>query len=81
MGALLEASGVPIAAPSANLFMGVSPTDAAHVRASLGDAADLILEGGPSEVGLESTVLSLIYAKPAILRLLVYQSIDAIGER
>ena len=67
--ALLEASGVPIAAPSANLFMGVSPTDAAHVRASLGDAADLILEGGPSEVGLESTVLSLIYAKPAILRL------------
>ncbi|MCL4783124.1 MAG: threonylcarbamoyl-AMP synthase [Bryobacterales bacterium] len=67
--ALLEASGLPIAAPSANLFMGVSPTDAAHVRASLGDAADLILEGGPSEVGLESTVLSLIYAKPAILRL------------
>ena len=67
--ALLEASGLPIAAPSANLFMGVSPTDAAHVRASLGDAADLILEGGPSEVGLESTVLSLIDARPAILRL------------
>lgn len=67
--ALLEASGLPIAAPSANLFMGVSPTDAAHVRASLGESADLILEGGPSEVGLESTVLSLVSAKPAILRL------------
>ncbi len=66
--ALIEASGVPIAAPSANLFMGVSPTDAAHVRASLGEAADLILEGGPSEVGLESTVLSLVSGKAAILR-------------
>lgn len=67
--ALLEACDFPIAAPSANLFMGVSPTDAAHVRTSLGEAADLILEGGPSEVGLESTVLSLVSERPVILRL------------
>lgn len=67
--ALLAACGVPIAAPSANRFMGVSPTEAAHVRASLGESADLILEGGPSEVGLESTVLSLVDGVPLLLRL------------
>jgi L-threonylcarbamoyladenylate synthase len=67
--ALLEAAGVPIAAPSANRFMGVSPTDAAHVRSSLGEAADLVLEGGASEVGLESTVLSLVAEPPLLLRL------------
>jgi L-threonylcarbamoyladenylate synthase len=67
--ALLEAAGVPIAAPSANRFMGVSPTEAAHVRASLGQAADVVLEGGASEVGLESTVLSVVAEPPLLLRL------------
>ncbi len=67
--ALLEAAGIPIAAPSANRFMGVSPTEAGHVRASLSDAADLILEGGSSEVGIESTVLSLAGDAPRLLRL------------
>ena len=62
--ALLRAAGVPIAAPSANPFMGLSPTEAKHVPASL---ADLILEGGPAEVGIESTVLSLV-GTPRLLR-------------
>ena len=62
--ALLQAAGVPIAAPSANPFMGLSPTRSAHVLPSL---ADLILEGGPSDVGIESTVVSLVGA-PTLLR-------------
>ncbi len=62
--ALLEAAGVPIAAPSANPFMGLSPTQSAHVLPSL---ADLILEGGPSDVGIESTVVSLA-GPPTLLR-------------
>ena len=62
--ALLRAAGVPIAAPSANPFMGLSPTQAAHISATL---ADLILEGGPSEVGIESTVVSLA-GVPTLLR-------------
>ena len=62
--ALMEAAGVPIAAPSANRFMGLSPTQSAHVLPSL---ADLILEGGPSDVGIESTVVSLVGA-PTLLR-------------
>jgi len=48
-----------IAAPSANRFGLVSPTTAAHVRADLGDDVDLVLEGGPSEVGIESTIVDL----------------------
>lgn len=55
---LIRAAGVPIAAPSANRFAGLSPTTAEHVRASLGDAVDYILDGGPCPVGIESTVLS-----------------------
>ena len=62
--ALLAAAGVPIAAPSANPFMGLSPTQSGHVLPSL---ADLILEGGPSDVGIESTVVSLI-GPPTLLR-------------
>ncbi len=57
--ALIRAAGVPIAAPSANRFTGLSPTTAEHVRRSLGDTVDLILDGGPTAVGIESTVLSL----------------------
>ena len=57
--ALLRAFGGPLAAPSANRFGRISPTDAAAVRAELGDAVPLILDGGPCSVGLESTVLEV----------------------
>ena len=56
---LIRSAGVPIAGPSANRFTELSPTTAGHVRASLGDRVDLILDAGPAAVGLESTVLSL----------------------
>jgi len=65
---LLTRFGGPIAAPSANRAGEVSPTTAAHVHESLGDAADLIIDGGPCTVGLESTVIDLCGARPAILR-------------
>lgn len=66
--ALIEAARRPIAAPSANLSGSVSPTTAQHVAASLGDRVDLILDGGPCAIGLESTVLDLSGEAPAILR-------------
>jgi L-threonylcarbamoyladenylate synthase len=66
--ALIRAAGRPIAAPSANRSGAVSPTAAAHVAGSLGDAAALILDGGPCRIGLESTVLDLTGARPVILR-------------
>ena len=66
--ALLRESGMPIAAPSANRFTQLSPTTAAHVRESLGDRVSLILDGGPTSVGIESTVLSLAGSPPALLR-------------
>ncbi|MCI5064245.1 L-threonylcarbamoyladenylate synthase, partial [bacterium] len=56
--ALLEASQVPVAAPSANRSLYISPTTAAHVRECLGDEVFLI-DGGPSQVGLESTIVEL----------------------
>src|SRR5450755_3446474 len=56
--ALIEAAGVPLAAPSANRFTELSPTTADHVRRSLGSDIDYILDGGPCNVGIESTVLS-----------------------
>ncbi|NNJ26780.1 L-threonylcarbamoyladenylate synthase [Alienimonas chondri] len=56
--ALIQAAGVPIAAPSANRFGGISPTTAAHVADGLGDAVDLILDAGPCPVGIESTVVA-----------------------
>lgn len=65
---LLAAFGGPIAAPSANRSGAVSPTAAAHVAESLGDQAALILDGGRSQVGLESTVLDLTRPEPALLR-------------
>ena len=55
---LIAAAGVPIAAPSANRFMRTSATQAAHVQADLGDDIDLILDGGPTDIGLESTVVA-----------------------
>jgi L-threonylcarbamoyladenylate synthase len=65
---LLFAFGGGIAAPSANRFGLVSPTTAAHVREDLGSDVDLVLEGGPSEVGIESTILDLSGAAPVLLR-------------
>jgi L-threonylcarbamoyladenylate synthase len=65
---LLEEFGGAIAAPSANRFGLVSPTTAAHVREDLGKDVDLVLEGGPSEVGIESTILDLSQSKPVLLR-------------
>ena len=64
---LIRLSGVPIAAPSANRFMQLSPTSAEHVRRSLGDGVDLVLDGGSTPVGIESTVLSLV-GEPTLLR-------------
>ncbi len=64
---LIEAAGVPIAAPSANRFMGLSPTTAEHVREAFGDAVD-VLDGGPTQVGIESTVVSLVGGKLTLLR-------------
>lgn len=66
--ALLEEFGGAIAAPSANRFGHVSPTTAQHVREELGDEVDMILDGGPCRVGLESTIVSLLDARPLILR-------------
>ncbi len=65
---LIRAAGVPIAAPSANRFSELSPTTARHVRDGLGGLVDLILDGGHTEVGIESTVLSLAASPPRLLR-------------
>jgi len=65
---LLKAVGVPVAAPSANRFGKVSPTRAAHVLAELGDRIPFILDGDVPEVGIESTIVSLLQDQPAILR-------------
>jgi L-threonylcarbamoyladenylate synthase len=66
--ALLDEFRGAIAAPSANRFGFVSPTTAAHVREDLGKDVELVLEGGPSEVGIESTILDLSGAVPVLLR-------------
>jgi L-threonylcarbamoyladenylate synthase len=66
---LLKLCGLPLAAPSANPFGYISPTSAAHVRASLGTKIRYILEGGDCEIGLESTIVDLRDPKaPRILR-------------
>ncbi len=64
---LIEVAGVPIAAPSANRFSGLSPTTADHVREEFGDSV-AILDGGPTKVGIESTVVSLMDGKMTLLR-------------
>ncbi len=66
--ALLQAAKIPLAAPSANRFMQLSPTTAEHVRSGLGDKADMILDGGPCSIGIESTVISFAGPVPKILR-------------
>jgi L-threonylcarbamoyladenylate synthase len=65
---LLRAFGGALAGPSANRSTHVSPTTARHVRDELGNAVDLILDGGPCSVGIESTVLDLSTDLPTILR-------------
>src|SRR5216117_348236 len=66
--AVIRACGFPLAAPSANLSGRISPTTAQHVLNSLGDKTAMIVDGGPSQVGLESTVLDLTVAPPRVLR-------------
>ncbi|MCC6830610.1 MAG: threonylcarbamoyl-AMP synthase [Thermoleophilia bacterium] len=66
--AMLREAGAGVAAPSANPFGRTSPTTAAHVAADLGDRVDLILDGGPCGVGLESTILDLTTVPPTVLR-------------
>jgi len=65
--ALLEAAGVPVAAPSANVSGRISPTRAAHVAEDLGGRVDMILDGGASDAGLESTIVAL-KPRPTLLR-------------
>lgn len=66
--AVIRECGFPLAAPSANLSNRTSPTNAAHVRDQLGDRIQLIVDGGQSQVGIESTVLDLTVSPPRILR-------------
>lgn len=66
--ALLEAAGFPIAAPSANLFSRPSPTRAAHVLEDLDGRIDMVIDAGPTRVGVESTVLDLTQHPPVVLR-------------
>jgi L-threonylcarbamoyladenylate synthase len=65
---LLTAAAVPVAAPSANLFSRPSPTRASHVLDDLNGRIDLVIDGGPTDVGVESTVLDLSGEPPTILR-------------
>ena len=66
--AMLESFGGGVAAPSANVFGRVSATTAAHVREDLAADADLVLDGGPSTIGIESAILDLSRSQPVLLR-------------
>lgn len=68
MQSVLNLAGVPVAAPSANRFGRLSPTTAEHVRDQLGDRIDLILDGGPCPVGVESTIVFIDGDAATILR-------------
>lgn len=65
---LIRRSGVPIVAPSANKSQSISPTTAQHVQESLGDKVDLILDGGPCSVGVESTIIDITGEHVVLLR-------------
>jgi L-threonylcarbamoyladenylate synthase len=65
---LIRAAGFPVAAPSANPFGRLSPTTAAHVQAHFESGIELILDGGPCAVGVESTIISLAEENPTLLR-------------
>ncbi|MEM8796079.1 MAG: L-threonylcarbamoyladenylate synthase [Pseudomonadota bacterium] len=66
--AVIAGLGRPLAAPSANLSGRVSATTADHVSEQLGDRIDLIVDGGPTDIGLESTIVSFVGDKPVLLR-------------
>ncbi|MGO8839281.1 MAG: L-threonylcarbamoyladenylate synthase [Limisphaerales bacterium] len=66
--AVIRECGFPLAAPSANLSNRVSPTNVGHVRQQLGDKIPLIVDGGQSQVGIESTVLDMTASPPRVLR-------------
>jgi L-threonylcarbamoyladenylate synthase len=66
--AVIAALGEPIAAPSANRYQGLSPTKAEHVIRQLGDVVDLVLDAGPCDAGIESTVLDVRHEPPCVLR-------------
>ena len=66
--ALIRECGFPLAAPSANLSNELSPTNAAHVHASLGERLSLIVDGGQSQIGIESTVVDLTRTPAVVLR-------------
>lgn len=66
--ALIRLAGRPVAAPSANRFGRLSPTTAAHVRAQLGDGPDVILDGGRTRIGVESTIVTFRGGRPVLLR-------------
>ena len=66
--AVIRECGFPLAAPSANLSNQISPTNAEHVRTQLGGKIPLIVDGGQSQVGIESTVLDLTVSPPRVLR-------------
>ncbi|MGB9629855.1 MAG: L-threonylcarbamoyladenylate synthase [Thermodesulfobacteriota bacterium] len=65
---LIELAGSPMVGPSANPFGYLSPTRAEHVREQLADQVDFILDGGPCEIGIESTIISFSEEKPKLLR-------------
>ncbi len=81
MQAVIRECGFPLAAPSANLSNQISPTNAAHVRAQLDGKIPLIVDGGQSQVGIESTVLDLTSEPPRILRpgMIHAESLAAVG--
>lgn len=66
--ALLAAAGVPVAAPSANRFSRPSPTTAAHVLADLDGRVDLVIDGGPTDIGVESTIVDCTMTPPVVRR-------------
>jgi len=78
--ALIREAGVPIAAPSANLFSELSPTTAQHVRDAMEDKVAMVLDGGRTTVGIESTVLSLAGSGAVLLRpgMVTRQEIEAV---
>ncbi|MFI5044754.1 MAG: L-threonylcarbamoyladenylate synthase [Acidimicrobiales bacterium] len=65
---LIRAAGVPVAAPSANRFGRVSPTTAAHVASELGPDVSIVIDGGPTQLGVESTVVDVTARRPRVLR-------------
>ncbi|PKM97112.1 MAG: threonylcarbamoyl-AMP synthase [Elusimicrobia bacterium HGW-Elusimicrobia-3] len=66
--ALIKAAGRPVAAPSANRFGALSPTTAAHVKRQLAGGPDIILDGGKTRIGVESTIISFERGVPVLLR-------------